>query len=185
MRSLRAALMLLVFATLQLAFAGKVAVAGISPDLLCCFAVYAALYMRPAGSFAWAWGAGLISDLLFGFKLGPFAIMYCACAYVLAGVRSTPFRGSLVAHSVAAFVCTAVTHLGYWMLRTAFAAISGGAAWRVGLVEALGTSLGVAVYSSVVAPAAIELLAWSVGRGEPEVDIISRIAVRSPSGGGT
>jgi len=183
MRGLRAALMLVAFATLQLAFSGSVAVGGISPDLLCCFAVYAALHMRPTGGVAWAWVAGLASDLLFGFKLGPLAVMYGLCAYVLAGVRSTPFRGSLVAHSAATFVCAAAAHLGYWGMHTVFA-VASGAAGRIGVMEAVGTSLSVALYSSVIAPAAIELLAWFIGRAEPEVELVSHLAVpmRAPGG---
>ena len=52
MRALRAALVLLAAATLQVAFSGTVAIRGASPDLLLLFAVYVALYdRRPKTAF--------------------------------------------------------------------------------------------------------------------------------------
>ena len=153
-----------VLAALEISLSGRLSLRGISPDLLACFAVYSALYWRPASGVAWAWGTGLVTDLLFGFKLGPFAISYAGAAYVLAGTRANPFRGSHLVHSVATLIATFATHIGFWLMHCIYALWAGPGVEIVGLGSGLATASGVAVYSAAVAPLVFEARAWAVGR---------------------
>jgi len=184
MGPVRAALAVGVLATLQVAFGGAVALFGVSPDLLACFAVFAALYCRPEAGIAWAWGAGLTSDVFFGFKLGPFAIVYAVCAYVLGGMRSEYMRGSHLTHLVATFGCTLASHLGYWLMHTVFKLTFEGGVGRVEAGRALNTALGVAVYSAAVAPVLFELFTLTLGRGVRSSDIAADLAAGLRQRGG-
>ena len=162
MRALRAALVLLAAATLQVALSGPVAIRGASPDLLLLFAVYVALYARPRFGLTFAWMAGAAADMIVGPRLGPFAAAYVLAAYVLIGLRSSLMQGSHVVHVAAAFVCALSCHFAYWAALGALAFAGLVDPQSIGCAAyAARTAIAIAAYSAVVAPPVF----WLCGRG--------------------
>ena len=175
MRMGRAILALGLLAVLEVAFGGAVAVRGLSPDLLACFAAFVALTARPGSAIALAWVGGLAADILFGFRLGPFAFSFGAVAYLVAGVRSTRPTESYTVHGVVSFGIALVAHMAYWGLHTASVAAFGG--FPVSFGEAVRTASGVAVYTAVAAPFVFAGLSRALRRRSVSGDILRDLTV--------
>ncbi len=170
MRIGRAILALGLLAVLEVAFGGTVAVRGLSPDLLACFAAFVALTTSPGLAIALAWMAGLVADILFGVRLGPFAFSFGAAAYLVAGVRSTRPADSYAVHGAVSFGIAGTAHMVYWGVDAALAALFGGA--PVGFAEASATAAGVALYTAVAAPVVFAGLRRALRSRGPSSDII-------------
>ena len=122
--SRRSFVILLVLAlAVELSLAHRVALWGASPDCLLVLVVLGSLRLPPGKSAPRAFCAGLLTDILFGRRLGAFALSYTACAEMLAVVRPY-FFGE---HPATQLCSLAVCALGVEVLGFAFNSLAEGA----------------------------------------------------------
>lgn len=156
-------LALVTAAVLQTALFPHLPLAGYRPDLLLLVSAVFALRDGPVTGVAVAFAAGLLADLLLVQPaIGLTAAVYVAVAYAVGVVRPYIAHGSVAASTAVAFVTGLVATAGYAVLSRLLGDP------RYGVTLIVQGSLAVALYNTLVSPAAVALVDRLSDRFPPE-----------------